>query len=67
MKVKDVDDMDEIGMRRYLVNMHTYTKNGVSKSSHLFAVHNRTFYTNERTYDLLANMFLSHRNGVSLY
>ena len=33
----------KIGRRTYLVNMHKCAKNGASRSSRLFAVHNRTF------------------------
>ena len=43
LKVKDVEDLDEIGRRTYLVDVHTPAKIGSSMFSRLFAVHNRAF------------------------
>ena len=52
MKVKDVTIRMKIGRRTLLVSMHTCAKIGDSRSSRLFAVHNRThreLRTPERT------------------
>ena len=55
LKVKDIDDLDENWQARYLVKMCMCAKFDASRSSRLFAVHNRTFRyrtdarTNERT------------------
>ena len=43
MKVKDVDDVDEIGGRTYFVNAHMFAKIGAARSKRLSVVHNRTF------------------------